>query len=161
MAHLSHVLQLQGTVNWMHGLAIIVAEDQISYASMRRFYGGKNIQRNTGLSEPAANTAFEQLLMSLHHLSALRAMAMANSDVNLARIAVMTWYYGIYCAASAMIAAQDGSQQQDHMGTANQWDRQFGARDLIPSPFSYRLTTLVKDQAAIEFAGLTSIDPTN
>jgi hypothetical protein len=71
---------LQGTVNWMHGLSIIVAEDQISYASMRRFYAGTNVQRNVGLTEPAANTAFEQLLMSLHHLSALRAMATANGD---------------------------------------------------------------------------------
>jgi hypothetical protein len=77
---------LQGTVNWMLALSIIVAEDQISYASMRRFYAGKNIQRNMGLAAPAANTAFEQLLMSLHHLSALHAMNTANSDVNLARI---------------------------------------------------------------------------
>jgi hypothetical protein len=139
----------------MHGLSIVVAEDQTSYGSMRCFYAGKNVQRNVGLSEPAANTAFEQLLMSLHHLSALRAMTTANSDVNLARIAVMTWYYGIYCAASAMIAAQDGSQQQDHMGTANQWDRQFGARDLVPSPFNHRLTTLVKEQAATELAAFS------
>jgi hypothetical protein len=41
---------LQGTVNWMHGLSIIVAEDQISYASMRRFYAGTNVQRNVGRS---------------------------------------------------------------------------------------------------------------
>jgi hypothetical protein len=143
---------LQGTVNWMRGLAIIVADEQISFASMQQFYAGKNVPRNTRLPEPAANTAFEQLLMSLHHLSALRAMATANSDVNLARVAVMAWYYGIYCAASAMIAAQDGSQQQDHAGTANQWDRQFAARNLVPSPFSYRLTTLVKKDAAVELA---------
>jgi hypothetical protein len=143
---------LHGTVNWMRGLAIIVADERISYASMGQFYAGKNIQRNAGLSEPAANTVFEQLLMSLHHLSALRAMVVANSDVNLARVAVMTWYYGIYCAASAMIAAQDGSQQQDHGGTANQWDRQFAARDLVPRPFSYRLTTLVEKQAVTELA---------
>ena len=65
---------------------------------------------------------------------------------------VMTWYYGVYCGASAMIAAQDGSQQHDHMGTANQWDRQFGARNLVPSPFSYRLMTLVTEQAATELA---------
>jgi hypothetical protein len=38
---------LQGTVNWMRGLAIIVADEKISYASMRRFYTGKNIPRNT------------------------------------------------------------------------------------------------------------------
>jgi hypothetical protein len=102
---------------------------------MQRWYCGKHIQRNAGLSEPATNTVFEQLLMSLHHLAALRAMVAANSDLNFVRVAVMTWYYGIYCAASAMIAAQDGSQQQDHGGTANQWDRQFAARDLVPKPF--------------------------
>jgi hypothetical protein len=143
---------LQGTVNWMRGLAIVVSGERIAYASMKQFYSGKNVQRNAGLSDRAKNTVFEQLLMSLHHLSALRAMATANSDVNLARVAVMTWYYGVYCAASAMIAAQDGSQQQDHGGTANQWDRQFAARGLVPGPFSYRLTTLVEKQAAIELA---------
>src|SRR4029077_334457 len=79
-------------------------------------------------------------------------MVAANSDVNLARVAVMTWYYGIYCAASAMIAAQDGSQQQDHVGTANQWDRQFAARNLLPSPFNYRLSTLVEKPADVELA---------
>jgi hypothetical protein len=62
---------LQGTVNWMRGLAIVVADEGISYASMQQLYSGKNIHGNAGLSEPAANTVFEQLLMSLHHLSAL------------------------------------------------------------------------------------------
>jgi hypothetical protein len=143
---------LQGTVNWMHGLAVVVADEGISYPSMQRWYCGKHIQRNAGLSEPATNTVFEQLLMSLHHLAALRAMVAANSDLNFVRVAVMTWYYGIYCAASAMIAAQDGSQQQDHGGTANQWDRQFAARDLVPKPFGYRLTNLVEKQAVGELA---------
>jgi len=143
---------LLGTVNWMRALAIAVDDESIDLASMQTFYSKKNVQRNGGLSEPAANTVFEQLLMSLHHLSALRAMVRANSDLDLVRVAVMTWYYGIYCAASAMIAAQDGSQQEDHAGTANQWDRQFAARDLVPKPFSYRLTTLVEKTANDELA---------
>jgi uncharacterized protein (UPF0332 family) len=136
----------------MRGLAIAVADERIDYPSMQRYYAAKSVQRNAGLPEPAANTAFEQLLMSLHHLSALRAMATANSDLDLVRVAVMTWYYGMYCAVSAMIAAQDGSQQQDHAGTANQWDHQFAARNLVPKPFSYRLTTLVKNLAENELA---------
>jgi uncharacterized protein (UPF0332 family) len=136
----------------MRALAIVADNEGIDFASMQKFYTKNNVQINGGLSEPAANTTFEQLLMSLHHLSALQAMVRANSDLDLVRIAVMTWYYGVYCAASAMIAAQDGSQQQDHAGTANQWDRQFAARDLVPKPFSYRLTTLVEKAADSELA---------
>jgi hypothetical protein len=146
---------LQGTVNWMRGLAIVVSGERIAYASMKQFYSGKNVQRNAGLSDRAKNTVFEQLLMSLHHRSALRAMVTANSDLDLVRVAVMTWYYGVYCAASAMIAAQDGSQQQDHAGTANQWDRQFAERGLVPMPFVYRLTTLVENAADIELASFS------
>lgn len=143
---------LQGTVNWMRALAILVAEMHIDWASMQTFY--RNVQGNTTLSEPAVNTIFEQLLMSLHHLSALQAMVRADSDRDLARVAVMAWYYGIYCAASAMIAAKDGSQQQDHMGTATQWDRQIAQAGLVPKPFNYRLTTLVKRDAEIQIASL-------
>jgi hypothetical protein len=138
---------LQGTVNWMRALAILVADAGVDCGSMQNFYSKANVQRNVGLSEPAVNTVFEQLLMSLHHLSALQAMVRANSNHDLVRVAVMTWYYGIYCGASAMIAAQDGSQQQDHAGTATQWDRQIAARDLVPKPFSYRLTTMVEKDA--------------
>lgn len=59
---------LQGTVNWMRGLAIVVNDEGIVWASMQKFYFDKTVQRNGGLSEPAVNTVFEQLLMSLHHL---------------------------------------------------------------------------------------------
>jgi hypothetical protein len=142
---------LQSTVNWMRALAILVADMPIDWASMQSFY--RNVQRNTMLLEPAVNTVFEQLLMSLHHLSALQAMVRADSDRDLARVAIMARYYGVYCAASAMIAAKDGSQQQDHAGTATQWDRQI-AEALIPKPFHYRLTTLVEKDAEIQITTL-------
>ncbi|MGC1618689.1 MAG: hypothetical protein WA765_09390, partial [Candidatus Acidiferrum sp.] len=117
--------------------------------SEESFYA--RVQRQN-LSEPAVNTVFEQLLMGLHHLAALHAMVRAGSDRDLARVAVMTWYYGIYCAASAMIAAQDGSLQDDHTATANQWDRQIAASGLMPRPFNLRLTTMVKKDAKVEIA---------
>lgn len=81
-------------------------------------------------------------------------MVRADSDRDLARVAVMAWYYGIYCAASAMIAAKDGSQQQDHAGTATQWDRQIAEAGLVPQPFHYRLTTLVEKDAEIQITSL-------
>ena len=145
---------LQGTVNWMHGLTVLVQDGGINWSSMLGFY--KSVPKHAALEERAVNTAFEQLLMALHHLSALKAMADADKDRDLARIAVMTWYYGIYCAASAMIAAKDGSQQQDHAGTARVWDRQIAAAGLAASPFHYRLTTLVKKDAELEIAKLRS-----
>jgi hypothetical protein len=143
---------LQGTVNWMRALAILVTDMPFNWASMQTFYC--KVQRNTPLSERAANTVFEQLLMSLHHLSALQAMVRADSDRDLARVAMMAWYYGIYCAASAMIAAKDGSQQQDHAGTATQWDRQIAEAGLMPKPFNFRLTTLVEKDAEIQITAL-------
>lgn len=141
---------LQGTVNWMHALALVVQDEGINWPRMQAFY--HHVQRLTSLTDPATNTVFEQLLMSLHHLSALHAMAAAGSDRDLARVGVMAWYYGIYCAASAMIAARDGSQQQDHASTATQWDRQIASAGLAAPPFTYRLTTLVKKDAAAEIA---------
>lgn len=140
---------LQSTVNWMRALAIVAQHERIDWSSMQQLY--VNVQRSN-LIEPAVNTVFEQLLMSLHHLAALQAMAKAGSAIDLARVAVMTWYYGIYCAASAMIAAKDGSLQDDHTGTANQWDRQVAAPGLMPRPFKFRLTTLVKKAADAEIS---------
>jgi hypothetical protein len=138
---------LQGTVNWMRALAILVTDSGIDWPSMDAFYA-VHVTRAVTLSQPAVNTAFEQLLMSLHHLASLQAMVRAKSDHDFARIAVMAWYYGIYCAASAMVAAKDGSLQDDHSSTANQWDHQIAASGLIPRPFNFRLTTMVKKDAA-------------
>ena len=138
---------LQSTVNWMRALAIVAQHEGIDWSSMQHLY--VDVHR-ANLPEPAVNTVFEQLLMSLHHLAALQAMANAGSACDLARIAVVTWYYGIYCAASAMIAARDGSLQDDHAGTANQWDRQIAAHGLMPRPFKFRLTTLIKRAADAE-----------
>lgn len=100
---------LQSTVNWMHALVLLTQNSGIDWRSMIARYA--HVQRFTGLTDRAANTIYEQLLMSIHHLSALRAMEQSSHLQDLSRIGVMTWYYGIYCAASAMIAAKDGSQQ--------------------------------------------------
>jgi hypothetical protein len=143
---------LQGTVHWMHALSVLVQSSTTPYDKngIQPFYAG--VQRSTALSDRAINTVFEQLLMSLHHVSALRTMR--GQELNLARAAIMTWYYGIYCAASAMIAAKDGTQQQDHAGTANVWDRQIVANGHAAEPFSYRLTTLENPAAEREIATL-------
>lgn len=131
---------LPGTLNWMRALAIMVNDEGISIASMKANCG--SVTRGS-LSDHAVNTAFEQLLMALHHLASLKAMVSLPSHIDPARSAIVTWYYGIYHAASAMIAAQDGSHQDSHGDTANSWDSQFLGRPYIPRPFNYRVTTLL------------------
>jgi hypothetical protein len=141
---------LQGTVNWMRALALLVQSSPFDKQGIQPTYA--SVQPATSLSDQAINTAFEQLLMSLHHVSALRAMR--GKEIDLARVAIMAWYYGTYCAASAMIAAKDGTQQQDHAGTANVWYRQIVLNGLAVAPFSYRLTTLEKRVAEQELTTL-------
>ena len=141
------------SVNWIRALSLIVWEENVTWEGALEKY--KSVSRARSSSDRATNTIYEQLLLSLHHLSALHAMSEAGKAADLNRIAIMDWYYGIYCAASAMVAAKDGSQQQDHAGTAKQWDQHIAAAGLAFQPFNYRISTLVKSAADKEIAALS------
>lgn len=69
-----------------------------------------------------------------------------------ARVGIVTWYYGVYGAASAMIAACDGSFPDNHAATAQQWDRQFPANGLARAPFGDRLSNLLESTLKCELA---------
>lgn len=142
---------LPSTVNWMRALAILVQDRRLDFASASTFYS--SVQKRSSTSQEE-NTVFEQLLFAVHQLSALEALRSSVSTADVARVGIVAWYYGIYSAASAMIAAQDGSIQDDHTGTANTWDRQFSANNNVMEPFSYRLSTLVKKDSDVEVAAL-------
>jgi hypothetical protein len=90
------------------------------------------------------NTVLEQLFLGLHHLSALERMKDVSPCTDVARIGILAWYYGVSNAASAMIAAQSGSFQEDHSGTARMWDSDIAARGLAMEPFSWRVSSLVE-----------------
>ena len=132
---------LPATVNWLRALSILVRDCDLNFGSATTFYSG--VQKRIG-SAQEENTIFEQLLFSVHQLSALEALRASISRSDVARVGIVGWYYGIYSAASAMIAAQDGSIQDNHTGTAATWDRQFVANNKVMKPFCYRLSTLVK-----------------
>lgn len=149
---------LPGTLNWMHALAILVKHNGIDQASMKAVCA--SVQKGT-LTDQAANSAFEQLLMSLHHLASLKAMGTLANKIDPARSAIVTWYYGVFHAASAMIASQDGSYQDNHGETANSWDRQFNGRPYVPAPFSYRVTTLIKKDMENQIVGLRGANTFN
>ena len=142
---------LQATVYWVRALNLLAKAHPIDWPTMLSFYSAV---RKATLTDQAKNTVFEQLLMSLHHLSSLRAMSGAVKRVDIGRSAIVTWYYGIYHAASAMIAAQHGTHQDSHAETSNVWDRELTGRQLVAPPFDMRLTSLVEATTKVEIANL-------
>jgi len=135
------VFALPSTLNWMRAEAILVSAYGLNFSAAQAFY--EQVQRKE-LSERQLNSIFEQLLFSLHQIAALRGIATVPNKADVARVGIVTWYYGIYGAASAMIAAADGSSPETHASTARQWDRQIVESKLAMAPFGDRLGSLIK-----------------
>lgn len=142
---------LPSTINWMRALALLVQDRNVTFGSASTFYIG--IQKRVGKAREE-NTVFEQLLFAMHQLSALQALGGSASKADVARVGIVAWYYGIYSAASAMVAAQEGTIQDDHTGTATVWDRQFAALGKVMEPFSYRVSSLVETICSAEITAL-------
>jgi hypothetical protein len=88
----------------MHALAILMAANKIDFDTASRFYRASAKHTFTAHAE---NTIFEQLFFALHQFSALEAFRTLPCKADVARVGIVTWYYGIYYAASAMVAAQE------------------------------------------------------
>lgn len=129
------------TVNWMHALRILAEDNEVNFGAAKTFYRQQGKRHMDVLVE---NTVLEQLFLGLHHLSALEQMSNQSPSADYARVGIIAWYYGIANAASAMIAAQNGSFQEDHAGTAKMWDTDIAARGLAMEPFSWRISSLVE-----------------
>lgn len=138
---------LPSTINWMRALAILVANLKVNFAGARQAY--LTVQRRD-MTAQELNSVCEQLLFALHQLSSLRALATIENKADVARIAIMAWYYGVYGAASAMIAAGDGGFPETHAATAQQWDRQFATTGLAMPPFSDRISSLASAMVDVE-----------
>ncbi|WP_019594113.1 hypothetical protein [Thioalkalivibrio sp. ALM2T] len=132
---------LASTVNWMRALRLLIEDEGIDFGNAEGFYKGEGKRR---MGVRVENTVLEQLFLALHHLSALEQLRGGVTATDYARVGVLAWYYGIANAASAMTAAQAGSFQEDHSGTARQWDEQIASRNLAMAPFSWRLNSLVE-----------------
>jgi hypothetical protein len=142
---------LPSTVNWMRALALLVQHHKVGFGSSTAHYAPVSTRKATAHQE---NTILEQLLFALHQCSAIHALTIVPRKADVSRVGIVAWYYGVYAAASAMVAAQDGSFQDDHAGTARVWDQQISARGLALAPFDLRLTSLVKKTADSELARL-------
>lgn len=133
---------LQSTINWVAALSVICGEGQFEDSSLANFYSG--VPRRAA-NVTGDNATFECALMALHQYSSLIKINERPDDhYDLVRAAIISWYYGVYNAASAMVAAADGTTQETHTSTANAWNRQLNVRGLILAPFNYHLTSLIK-----------------
>ena len=132
---------LPATAYWMRSLRMIADDSRLNFSSAESFY--QKVQRKS-FSSLQENTVFEQLILSLHHLSAIQRLGEFNEPSDAARIGIVAWFYGISNAASAMIAAKDGTFHEDHAGTARVWDRQFAQANLVCEPFGWRISDLTE-----------------
>ncbi len=146
-----------GTAYWMRALALLVEDEGFSSSDLASKY--QRVQRRRSLDKAADTRVFEFTFMAFQYLSTLSVMREAGYPSDLARTAIMSWYYGLYYAASAMVAATDGSVQEEHRGTANSWDRQIVQNHLMPFPFNLRLSTLVKKDCDSQIMDLRGKNP--
>jgi len=131
----------QGTVNWMRGLAMLTKNDIFTDTKIQDFY--KNVKRRNRNTE-ADLIVFENILMSIHNLHSLKLInTKIENPYSIARTQIISWYYSIYYASSAMIGAQSGNMQETHAGTAKVWQKDIVER-LTMSPFDLSLSTLVE-----------------
>ncbi|MEO9492022.1 MAG: hypothetical protein ABJM26_00505 [Anderseniella sp.] len=140
---------LPSTVNWMRALRLLVEEPRMDFATADAFYV-KHGKRSMDVL--VQNTVLEQLFLGLHHLSALEQFQKGTKASDYARVGILAWYYGISNAASAMTAAQSGSFQEDHAGTARLWDSEIASRGLAMAPFNWRVGSLVEKTYKPEIA---------
>ena len=157
---------LPSTIHWMRALAILVAELGLDFPAAEKFYSHVAVR---ALPPREMNTVFEQLLFALNQIAALRAIGAAPNKADVARIAIVTWYYGIYGTCSAMISAENGTFQDNHAATARDWGHLFPKRaGLAMPPFSDRLSsvldaTVIKEMAPVRARGVHPLvkTPTN
>lgn len=84
---------LPSTIHWMRALAILVADLNVDFAAGRAFYA--RVQARS-VPDRELNTVCEQLLFVLNQIAALRALTSAPNKADVARTAIVAWYYGVY-----------------------------------------------------------------
>ncbi|WP_291327551.1 hypothetical protein [Desulfovibrio sp. UCD-KL4C] len=140
----------QGTVNWMRALAEVVNNGTCGTDHLKDLY--RKVSRRS-VNMESDTLVFENMHMAYHNLASLTAM---NNDAldkyDICRSAIVSWYYSIYFAASAMVAASSGSIQETHTGTAKVWQKDIAEKELIPYPFNLYLNSLVLHKVETEIS---------
>lgn len=138
---------LRGTVNWMRALAILTqdANFNTTVATIVRAANWKREDRQS-----VQDFAFAKLFLAQSYLAALRSLTSIENPYDVARIAIVSWYYCIYFSSQAMLAITGQDVPQEHQKTAKVWLNQLvtgPSKSLIPYPFNLNVTSLVKATA--------------
>jgi hypothetical protein len=107
-----------GTVNWMKALGIYIKHSDFESLVNESYL---NVQRINSDKERDL-MVFENLLMAYHNHASLSSLAKSDlSRYDISRTAIISWYYSVYFAGSAMIAALLGQNFETHTKTADVW----------------------------------------
>ena len=141
---------LQGAVNWMRALSILVENGSFDDQTIKKHYLTTN-RRNS--NREADTLVFENMVMAFHNQASLAYFALDTAHpYDVCRAAIICWYYGTYFTCSAMIAAASGTKQETHALTAKVFHSDIVESDLLMPPFSLRLGSLVGTNIESEIA---------
>jgi hypothetical protein len=129
-----------GTVNWMKALGIYIKHSDFESLVNESYL---NVQRINSDKERDL-MVFENLLMAYHNHASLSSLAKSDlSRYDISRTAIISWYYSVYFAGSAMIAALLGQNFETHTKTADVWLKNLIPSNLILPPFDFHLKSTV------------------
>lgn len=132
------------TVNWMHALAILVDDEAFTDEGLQQHFRDCGVQRRS-VNTAADIAALEKTLMALHNLVSLSVMNESiASKYDIVRLAIITWYYCIYFASGAMVAATSGALTEDHRGTAKALHNNLIEKNWLITPFCLHIDDLRK-----------------
>lgn len=136
----------------MASLAITCNAEGFSKEELKAFYS-KVARRK--VNKEADTWVFENIVMALHNVSALDQMSGdLENKIPIVRSAIVAWYYAVYYASSAMVAAASGSKQETHAATAKVWQRDIVNNKLVISPFNLSVDTLIEKQVKKDIESL-------
>lgn len=138
----------QGTVNWMRAVAIAVSAPSFDDLSLRATYG--QVLRRAP-NQAADTLAYECLLMSMSQAAAVQHLSVATGNAyDACRAAIVAWYYSVYYAGKAMLAATSGADPQTHADAARQFQTEIVSAGLVPYPFNLSVTDLIPANVTLQ-----------
>jgi hypothetical protein len=135
---------LMSTLNWMRGLSILVQHDSFK-SEMATLVTNSNCRRE--LSPDRQDTAFARLFLAQNYLAALHTFESTPNPYDIARLAIIAWYYCTYFSSHAMLAIAGHDVPEQHAKTASTWlDRLVcgTSKPLVPYPFCLPVKSLVE-----------------
>jgi hypothetical protein len=141
---------LPSTIHWVKALAILVADLKLEFATGRAFY--RTVQPRN-MPEPELNTVFEQLLFVLNQISALKALTAAPNKADVARTAIVTWYYGVYPQHHIATLAGLAEAGEPLSGTGQQLRRICAGAQPCDRQERRRVVRVERRQAPVRFRG--------